>query len=389
VAAFHANAERARDGIGGDLARVVADTVANLRAAGDALDQDAVARLDQAARAALSAQTSLLERRRRDGKVRRCHGDLHLGNICLIDGKPTLFDAIEFSVELATIDVLYDLAFLVMDLVHRRLGGHASLVLNRYLDLARDDEGMAAMTLFLSARAAIRALVTNTAAALAGDEKQRQAKRDEARQYLALAEAVLAPAKPRVIAIGGRSGSGKSTVAQALAPDLSPVPGARILRSDVMRKTMLDLAPETKLPDSTYTRAMGRQVYARMEHEAARLIGAGVSVILDATFLDPRERQEAELMATNAGVPFTGIWLEAPGEVMAARLDERRGDASDATAAVLDRQMRGELGAMTWRRVESGGSLPRVLAAVRRAAGLTETPISPRMGRGGARGERI
>ena len=223
------------------MARVIDGNRDNLRAAGTMLDQDAVTRVDAASRAALDAGAELIERRRQSGKVRQCHGDLHLGNICLYDGQPVLFDAIEFSADLTAIDVLYDLAFLLMDLVHRGLGALANLVLNRYLDLARDDEGLRLMPLFLSVRAAIRAHVTAAAAAQRSADAALQ---DEARRYLALAESVFRRDAPRVVAIGGRSGSGKSTLAQAVAPDLGAVPGARVLRSDVLRKAMLDLPPE-------------------------------------------------------------------------------------------------------------------------------------------------
>ena len=385
IAAFHGTAERAAGGGAGAMARVVAGNAENLRAS-SALDQGAVARLLAATQAALGRHAALLDRRARQGRVRRCHGDLHLGNICLFEGKPTLFDAIEFSPDLATIDVLYDLAFLLMDLVHRGLGFFANLVMNRYLDVAGDDEGLPALPLFLSQRAAIRAHVA-AAAAARQEGAARQTKEAEARAYLALAETLLAPAAPRLIAIGGPSGSGKSTLAQALAPDLPPPPGARVLRSDVMRKAMLDLAPETPLPASAYRGAMGRQVYARMRHEAARILGGGTSVILDATFLHPEDRTDAALVAQNAEVFFTGFWIAAPRAIMEARLSQRRGDASDATVAVLAEQLAADPGPLDWRRIDSSGPVARVAAAMRRAAGiasLTGRGPSPRMaGKGG------
>ena len=120
---------------------------------------------------------------------------------------------------------------------------------------------------------------------------------------------------------------------------------------------------------------MTRQVYARMQHDAARILAAGYSVVLDATFLDPAEREAAEQVAANTGVPFTGLWLEARRDVMAARLARRKRDASDATLDVLDRQLAAETGPMTWKKIESGGSLPRVTAAARRALGIV-TPLA-------------
>ena len=191
----------------------------------------------------------MLDRRGAAGKVRRCHGDLHLRNVCLFEGKPTLFDCLEFSDELASVDVLYDLAFLLMDLEHRGLADFANLVLNRYLDLTGEDDGLAALPLFLSLRAAIRAHVTAAAMERAAQSAAEPAMAAEARRYLELAAQFLRPRSCRLIAIGGLSGTGKSTLAAALAPCL----GARVLRSDVIRKRLFGVAPETQLPASAYT----------------------------------------------------------------------------------------------------------------------------------------
>ena len=371
IAAFHAAAEPVTT-LGGSagIARVIDGNAENFRAAREILDQTACARLERAQRAALAACADLLDRRRARGRVRRCHGDLHLGNICLVDGKPTLFDAVEFSAAISSIDVLYDLAFLLMDLIHRKLDAGANFVMNRYLDLARDDDGIKALPLFLSLRAAIRAHVTAAAAPRQRSDQQRRRAASAARRYLALAETLLAPAAPRLVAVGGLSGSGKSTIAQALAPDLPPPPGARVLRSDVLRKALLDVPPETRLPPAAYSHAMNKQIYAALLQGAAHLLDAGASVVLDATFIDPKDRAAAEQVAKNARVPFAGLWLAARPQVMAARLEERRGDASDATAAVLERQLESDPGAVTWSRIESGGPLARVTAAARRAAGI-------------------
>ena len=207
-----------------------------------------------------------------------------------------------------------------------------------------------------------------------------------ARSYLVLAETLLTPGRPRIVAIGGRSGSGKSTLAQALAPDLAPLLGARVLRSDVMRKAMLNLPPEARLPQRAYTKAMSKKVYARLLRQAARIVGAGTSVILDAAFLDPAERDAVERLAAKTGVAFTGLWLETRPAVMAARIAARRRDASDATVAVLERQFEIDPGPIAWRRIDSGATLPQVVAAARRAAGvaaprLTGRANSPRMER--------
>jgi aminoglycoside phosphotransferase family enzyme len=166
----------------------------------------------------LAADGGLLDPRRGEGNVRRCRGDLQLRNICLLDGRPTLFDCLEFSDSLASIDVLYDLAFLLMDLEHRGLTDFSNLVLNRYLDLTDEDDGLPAMPLFLSLRAAIRAHVTATAMDRAAHSESRLEMAVEARRYLDLAARLLRPRPRRLVVIGGLSGSGKSTLAAALPP---------------------------------------------------------------------------------------------------------------------------------------------------------------------------
>ena len=239
IAQFHQAAERRPDRGGRAALEDIAATNHQLLAAaqGAGFAGERVASILAGWRQALSDTGALLEARRAAGKVRRCHGDLHLRNICLVDGEPTLFDCLEFSEALASIDVLYDLAFLLMDLEHRGLGGLANRVLNRYLDRTGEDDGLAAMPLFLSLRAGIRAHVTATALAQAKSPQKARDMAAEARRYLDLAHHVLAP-QPRLVAIGGPSGSGKSTLALGLAPELGLRPGARVLRSDVLRKPL-------------------------------------------------------------------------------------------------------------------------------------------------------
>src|SRR4029450_11001728 len=204
------------------------------------LPPQAAEQLAAASRDSLAALAPLLEARARGGHVRHCHGDLHLSNIVAIEGAPVLFDAIEFDDRLATIDVLYDLAFLLMDLGKRRLKAHANAVLNAYLDADASSGnllGLAALRLFLSMRAAVRAKVELLRASLAAPGRA-DAAREEARACFSLAQDSLVPSRPRLIAIGGLSGSGKSAVSRAIAPDIGAFPGAVHVRSDVERKRL-------------------------------------------------------------------------------------------------------------------------------------------------------
>jgi uncharacterized protein len=372
IAQFHAMAERRPDKGGAKALAEVAETNHQLIAAasGVVFTPEHVEAIGAEWRAALTSAAEPLERRRKAGKVRRCHGDLHLRNICLLDGKPTLFDCLEFSDALASIDILYDLAFLLMDLVHRGFRASANRVLNRYLDRTGEDDGLAAMPFFLSLRAGIRAHVTATALAHAASRDKSQEMAAEARRYLELAHQALLPQPCRLVAVGGLSGSGKSTLAAALAPEFGPSPGARLLRSDVTRKLLLGVAPETPLPEDAYTSEIGRRVYDCLRRKAATALAAGYSAIVDAVSLRPAERASFAEVARTAGVPFSGLWLDAAPAAMAERIATRRDDASDATAAVLARQLDHDPGPIDWVRLDAGGGPEKTLAAARRALRL-------------------
>ena len=307
-----------------------------------------------------------LDVRRATGKVRRCHGDLHLRNICLYDRKPLIFDCIEFSEPIASIDVLYDLAFLVMDLLHYGERGLANLVLNRYLDLTGEDDGLAAVPVFMALRAVIRAHVTASAAEHAADG-ERDAQFAEARRYADDALTMLYRAMPRLVAIGGFSGSGKSSLAQRLAPELGIMPGARVLRSDVLRKWRFGVMPEERLPPEAYRPDVTAEVYRELCEGAASALAAGYTAVIDAVALREEERRGFAAVAQKAGVPFTGLWLDAPAEAMHMRIDSRRSDASDATAAVLDQQLQAGPGALDWVRIDASGALEETVAAARQA----------------------
>ncbi|HEX3954947.1 MAG TPA: AAA family ATPase [Stellaceae bacterium] len=368
IAAFHDKAETSRErGGAAAMADLVEANLARLRERADAgFPVPQIERIETGLRRELRRAGAMLDERREAGKVRRGHGDLHLRNICLLDGQPVLFDAIEFSEDLGTIDVLYDLAFLLMDLNHRGHGDFANLVLNRYLDLTEEDEGLAAMPLFMSLRAVIRAHVTATMAEHGWGTGDAETARAEARRYLDDAEMLLCRAPARLLAVGGLSGAGKSTLAVRLAPDLGVGCGARVLRSDVLRKLRFGTEPESPLPPEAYTEEVTARVYADLCARAAMVLQAGSSAIIDAVALLPAERRAFAAVAADAGVPFTGLWLAAPEQTMRSRIAARRGDASDASAEVLARQLDEDPGELDWLRLDAGGSQDALLAAARR-----------------------
>ena len=373
VAAFHDGAERTPDqGGSAGIAEVLAINEAALARVTPAIFAPAkVDALRSATRAALPALNALLEQRRLAGKVRHCHGDLHLGNICLVDGRPLLFDCIEFSRSLACIDVLYDLAFVLMDLENRRLRQFANLVFNRYLDQSDEADGIAAVPFFASLRATIRAHVKAAAVEGMAPGDARRAEIAHAVSYLDLAGDLLRSAPPRLIAIGGVSGTGKSTLAAALGPMIGGFPGARVLRSDVIRKRLLGVKLEDPCPESGYAPAVTAAVYDRMRQLAADALAAGRSVILDAVAARPAERAGFAETAVASGVKSSGLWLEAPSALIEERILTRRNDVSDATTDVLRRQLGWDIGPLDWTRISVAGDLASNIAAASRALAMS------------------
>ncbi len=351
------------------LAEIIAQNDAELRTSPELFPSDAVNAQTAAARGAFERVRGLLIEREQAGLVRRCHGDLHLGNIVLLDDAPVLFDAIEFDRKIATGDVLYDLAFLLMDLIERGLRPAANIVLNRYLNETRrseDLDALAALPLFLSLRAAIRAKV---AAARRPQGAERVDIAQSARDYFALAAKLLAPPPPILLAVGGLSGTGKSLLVRALAAEIQPEPGAVVLRSDVERKAMFGIAEADRLPQAAYAREVTAQVYAALVDKARRVIAAGHSAIVDAVFADASERAAIEQAATSAR--FRGLFLTADLSVRLARVGGRTGDASDADAAIARSQEQYDIGVLQWTRVDASGSPEETLHRTETALSLT------------------
>ncbi len=375
---LHAAAERRHEhGGAAGIARVIAGNDAELGGSGGGcFEASKVVRLKAESEAALRRLRPLLEARRMAGLVRHCHGDLHLRNICLFEGRPTLFDAIEFNDQIACIDVLYDLAFLLMDLDKRRLGPLGNLVFNRYLsEGARrgalgELSGLAALPLFLSCRAAVRAQVGAAAAVAQPEAARARRMTEEAGAYLDLALGYLAPPAPVLVALGGLSGSGKSTLAQALAPALGAVPGAVVLRSDVIRKHILGREALARLGPEGYTAEVTARVYQTIRERARAALSAGHAAVADAVHGTLEERAAIEAVAREAGVAFRPLWLEAPAHVLEARVRERSGDASDASVEVLRGQLGLALGDIAWPKLEVSGTIETALAQARGLLGL-------------------
>jgi aminoglycoside phosphotransferase family enzyme/predicted kinase len=364
IARYHIQARPGSAGGGAKGTRYVLQSNARLlRGETAQLGSDAVEALLAATERAFEHVAALLEQRLETGFVRCCHGDLHLGNILLEDGAPVLFDCIEFNDTLREIDVLYDIAFLLMDLTFRDAAEAANRVLNGWLDEGARGfgpglwVGLAALPLFQAMRATVRAHVNTLEGAA-----------EQARRYLAAAQRHLSPAAPALLAIGGLSGSGKTTLARALAPGLGAPPGAVVLRSDEIRKRLWGRSPEEKLPPEAYAPAAGETVYEAVFDTTRACLRAGCTVVADGVFLQGRERLQIEAVAREAGAQFYGVWLEAPPETLRRRVAGRRGDASDADERVVDLQLASDPGRIDWLRVADANG-PGGTQALQRALG--------------------
>jgi uncharacterized protein len=356
----------------------VVDAVPWIKALGDYVEQNDIAcrefpdlfraanvdALTAASRAALARLDPLLRARGAQGLVRRGHGDLHLGNIVLIDGRPVPFDALEFDPIVAAGDVLYDLAFLLMDLLGRKLPGAATAVLNTYLAETRrleDLDALAALPLFLSLRAAIRAKVT-AAKVPNADDRKRGPLIERAKTYFDLACELIAPPAARLIAVGGLSGTGKSVLARALAPSVAPAPGAIVLRSDVDRKALFHVGETERLPAEGYSAEATARVYTTLADKARRVVAAGHSAIVDAVFGKPTERDAIRDIAHAQRTVFKGLFLTADIDTRIARVGARVNDASDADATVARMQEQMDLGKLDWELVDASGTPAETLA---------------------------
>jgi hypothetical protein len=325
------------------------------------LAADDIDDLEAASQFAFTRVAGLLEQRGKEAFVRRCHGDLHLANIVLVEHKPVLFDAIEFDPTIASTDILYDLAFPLMDFIRYDPQAAANALLNGYLRRTSVEnlEALATLPLFMSLRAAIRANVLLARVdRTARDEAEIM---QSARAYFELARLTIRPPAPTLVAIGGLSGTGKSVLARDLAPGVTPLPGAVVLRTDVLRKQLFQVGETDRLPESAYQPKVTAQIYEILVQRAVRALSQGHSVVVDAVFAHESERVAIYDAARQLSVPFYGIFLVADLATRLKRMGRRESDASDATAKIAELQEKYDIGTLDWVTIDASGTPEQTL----------------------------
>lgn len=349
VARFHAGAEHAEaGGRFGSAASVIGpalqnfDQLAPLLGAGP--DRGTLEILRRWSIRQNHLLTGRFDERQRAGFVRECHGDLHLGNMVLIEGAVRIFDAIEFNPELRWIDVMNEVAFLAMDLAARKRDDLAWRFVNGYLEHTGDYDGARVLRYYLVYRAIVRAKVAAIRAAQPDAAAQdRSALQEKCAQHLALAMRFAQDEAPTLIIHHGLSGSGKTTCSQIILEAI----GAIRIRSDLERKRLhgLEAIARTGAPvgGGIYAAADTADTYDRLARAAEAALAGGFPVLVDATFLQRGQRDAFRKLAARLDVPFRIAHFEAAPEVLRRRVAarERQGlDASEAGLAVLEHQLR-------------------------------------------------
>ncbi|MDP2901586.1 MAG: AAA family ATPase [Methylovulum sp.] len=283
-------------------------------------------------------KAALMQLRKQQGYVRECHGDLHLGNMTLIGGQIVLFDCIEFNPELRWIDVISDLAFLMIDLLRFGYDGYAYRVLNRYLQITGDYAGLGVLHYYLIYRALVRAKLALLRMAQLHDAGDCKQVHDEYTAFAQLAKRFTNRSRPSLIITHGYSGTGKSTFAAQLAEKT----GAIFLRSDIERKRLFGYGAKAQTNGEVYTQTASLQTYQRLAELAKAVMQAGFCAIVDAAFLKTARRRQFRQLAEECGVAFFILDFNVPEPVLSARISQRQAqqnDASEATIEVLHQQM--------------------------------------------------
>jgi D-tagatose-bisphosphate aldolase class II non-catalytic subunit len=306
----------------------------------DSLLLEPLDELEDWTRSELKTLEPVLIRRKSQGFIRECHGDLHLRNLAWIDDTPVGFDCIEFNPNLRWIDVISDAAFLVMDLQDRRQPRLARRFLNQYLEHTGDYAGLSVLPFYLTYRALVRAKVNAILAGQSGiDTKTKAAAKKDCCDYLMLAKRHAGRDTPQLIITHGMSASGKSTVTGALIACMEAIR----IRSDVERKRMYGMQPEMDghaAAQGIYTEDATRKTYDRLAELSAQILDAGYSVIVDAAFLQLDQRRQFQQLAAEKHVPFRILDCVASPETLRRRIVERPKTVSDADSAVLEYQIR-------------------------------------------------
>ncbi len=282
-------------------------------------------------------QTDLFIKRKETEKIRECHGDLHLKNICFWHNKIQLFDRIEFNEPFRFVDVMYDIAFTVMDLEGGGSKEFANIFLNTYIEQTGDYQGLEVLPLYLSRQAYVRAKVTSFLlddANISNQEKENAAK--VAAQYYQQAWQYTQPQQGKLILMSGLSGSGKTTVAKELARKFSAIQ----IRSDATRKHIAKIPLHEKGNQSIYTPSMNQKTYDYLLNLGISLTKAGYWVILDAKYDRRKLRIDAIEAAKKHQIPLKIIHCQAPLEILEKRLESRKHDISDATSDLLQKQIK-------------------------------------------------
>ena len=295
--------------------------------------------LEQWSRVALSNLEKVLHGRWQSGLIRECHGDLHLGNMALIDGTVTFFDCIEFNPAYRFIDVICELAFVLMDLESRGRYAEANHLLNTYLEYRDDYQGLELLTFYKVYLAMVRAkvsLIQERGQSANTDSADKKEETSSFQRYIDLAETYLKPARLFCALTHGVSGSGKTSVARQVAARS----GAIQIRSDVERKRLVGLTPLDKSKEkraaSIYTKKLSGLTFRRLETLSKTILAAGYPVIVDATFLSRRSREPFELIAGSRDLPFHILNTVASDSTIRKRLEKREQEGRDASEAGLD-----------------------------------------------------
>ncbi|MEO8751084.1 MAG: AAA family ATPase [Casimicrobiaceae bacterium] len=346
VAAFHAGSERAPPASGfGNADAVLQTALANF----DVLRSGAASLAERSVVEMLAAWTlqehaacaPALVARQHDGFVRECHGDLHLGNIAVIDGEVTIFDCIEFSDAMRWIDVMSEIAFTAMDLADRGRTGLSHRFVNAYLEITGDYAGLAVLRFYLVYRALVRAKIALLRANQVPAGEDRSSLLAERDGYLRLAQGYARAPTPAIVITHGVSGCGKTTLSQTLLEQV----GAVRIRTDIERKRLHGIAPlaHGEVVAGLYSRDATRRTYDRVLAIAAGVVAAGFVALVDGTFLQRRQRDRFRALAQERGIPFVVVAFAASDAALRKRVVERArhgADASDADVAVLEYQLR-------------------------------------------------